>query len=433
MSMSNEKDERQQPNARSPADLFGIGGLALIVCSADKVVIEPGEPILSRFRSILDVKESEQPTKEEQETFTFFWQHLRRNALYRELYEVTVTNRPPLVIEPEVLEEALKSKRKSRVEIQFLTEDAMATAAGLPVFLNPNISESEDAWRKVLKIAPMYFQSALWQQVQRRILLPMAIWNPAGDWGAGQSGYVSCEIGKELRGRIFMLNHLEKLLRTENSIARGAKQNDISVEQQRADWQKQCEQARIDIRRFLKEYRLMDFVLDTSVPWTTLTGNKRRPGPLMKQWKMVKDLRERVGLDRDEDPPRVHEKWHNQIKIWDLAKELERRDGHFPSWPKLAQAADPEGTETVPIPSGGKAHNVSSQVKITPQEALSLLAAGLSHSVQTDRTGLKDEAFKVQRAYKTAEAHIKEVFVGAENLSQIAEAALKQAFPSVAK
>jgi hypothetical protein len=60
----------------------------------------------------------------------------------------------------------------------------------------------------------------------------------------------------------------------------------------------------------------MDFVADTRLPWATVSR------AMEAEWDRIKDLRRRVGLEANEQPPRKRE-WKKQLEIF---------DAYFPHW-----------------------------------------------------------------------------------------------------
>jgi hypothetical protein len=95
-----------------------------------------------------------------------------------------------------------------------------------------------------------------------------------------------------------------------------ANQHGRTVEEERKVKETECEEARARMRRFLEAHPRMDFVADTRLPWATVNR------ALEAEWDQIKDLRRRVGLEANEQPPRKRE-WKKQLEIF---------DAYFPHW-----------------------------------------------------------------------------------------------------
>jgi hypothetical protein len=72
------------------------------------------------------------------------------------------------------------------------------------------------------------------------------------------------------------------------------------------------------MKRFLQAHSRMDFVADTRLPWATASR------AMEAEWERIKDLRERVGLNRNEHPARKRQ-WKKQLEVY---------DAYFPHWLK---------------------------------------------------------------------------------------------------
>lgn len=252
------------------------------------------------------------PTTEERKAFDFFWEHLRRNSHYRSLYAAEAKCFPPRGKEVEAIRRLLGQEARTvplGMQKVFARLLYVTHFNFIPVSLNPNI-DTEEALRLVLAELPNYFESILWQRAQLQTSSPVAAWNPYGRLRAGRANPPR-KIGTELLTALVNLEESEQLLLDEEPTARVTKQKRIGAEKSRTWLQQERERAKTTIRKLLAEHPRLDFVLDTSLPWETVSKK------LEKQFNLFKVLRKYVGLPRDVQPSRQRDKLGKQLEIWD--------------------------------------------------------------------------------------------------------------------
>ena len=189
----------------------------------------------------------------------------------------------------------------------------------------------------MLREDPTYFRSIQWQQVRQKSFIPIvkATFSDGGksDWQIN----ASLKREKELAALVASFNFGDSWFKRQQ-IADAAKGNQGTDEEEPVRLSpKWFEQTKTKLRNRLTNDPIISFELNTSLPWSTVSKE------LQKHWEVIQDLRERVGLERDIGPSRVRDEWHEQLRIRDLAKEIERRDGTSGvTWSKLAREAYPD-------------------------------------------------------------------------------------------
>lgn len=346
------------------------------------------------------------PSKEEREVFDFLWQHLRRNSNYKLRYAKSQSwtlNLNDLDTMNTLLREGMACGMRGLVKAKETIEETIFPPGPsiFPTWLDPAVRDSEEQLQCVLRREPDYFQSALWRRLRMRFITVAVVESPLDNWGDGRTTHPPPAIGRELSLAKRTLDYVESWLSDTKAIEHLRERKDVPVDKWLAKFRKGYECEKGKIRKILTEYPPMDFAIDTSLPWGTVCEQ------LQAQWEVIKDLRERVGLERDVSSSRIRQEWRAYLQIWDLAKELEQRDGHFPSWFKLAKAAYPEETATEKLHLSKEQQREILDSK--PTEILKLFAA-INDGSHLARTGLKDEARRVQRAYETADKRIKGAF-----------------------
>jgi hypothetical protein len=124
------------------------------------------------------------------------------------------------------------------------------------------------------------------------------------------------EVGREFAFLHMNLEIKEQEASHEKHLAHSAKQHGRSVEEEGKVKQAEHEEARERMRRFLEAHARMDFVADTRLPWATVSR------AMEAEWERIKNLRRRVGLEANEQPPRKRE-WKKQLEVY---------DAYFPHW-----------------------------------------------------------------------------------------------------
>jgi hypothetical protein len=207
----------------------------------------------------------------------------------------------------------------------------------------PGIEDTEDALREVLKKKPDFFQTPQWQTIKAKAMIaePVAYWNFTGPARCAWRNYYDGEkyfdklwkdprqdyyehfafrkdphhpemhhVGREFEFLQMNLEITERVVGNLKELESWAKRDQRTVEEERKLKQAECDDARMRMRRFLEAHPRMDFVADTRLPWATVSR------ALESEWERIKDLRRRVGLGANEQPPRKRE-WEKQLEVYD--------------------------------------------------------------------------------------------------------------------
>lgn len=286
-------------------------------------------------------KKACQPTEEEKADFDYFWQHLRRNFGYCMAVGGIGWNEM-------CYEQNPKSRTRHKLFHQRREFDGSCL---LPVPVAAGIENTDEALREVLKSKPDFFQTPQWQTIKAKASAgePVAFWNFTGPHRCAWRDYYDGEkysdrLWKDPRadyyansafhkdqhhpdrhdvGTEFALLHANLEIKEQESsnlerIKYWAKQNKRTVEDERQVKEAERKEALLRMKLFLEAHPRMDFVADTRLPWATVSR------ALESEWERIKNLRERVGLERNEQPARKRE-WKNQLEVY---------DAYFPHWLK---------------------------------------------------------------------------------------------------
>ena len=279
--------------------------------------------------------------REDFEDFDYYWQHLRRNSGYCMSVGCIYWN-------TEVATHSFRGSRRHALHHQWREFEACCL---LPTPVGAGIENSEEALREVLKKNPDFFQTAQWQTIRAKASAaePVALWNFSGPnrcawrnyydgekyedrfWKDSRQDYYEHfayrkdphhpdrhDVGMEFAWLHMKLEISQQEAKDLKRIGYWAKQHGRTVEEERKVKQTEQEEARARMRRFLEAHPRMDFVADTRLPWATVSR------ALESEWNRIKDLRESVGLERNEQPPRKRE-WKKQLEVY---------DAYFPHWLK---------------------------------------------------------------------------------------------------
>ncbi len=238
------------------------------------------------------------PTKDERKRFDFFWQHLRRNEGYRKHYAIHC--------EAERMGQELSAAMGLARHPDFAPEvdlDPSRNVGGLGVPIDPNITDTGNALKVLLAKRPDYFQSPLWPQAWLKTSGAVAWWNQFGAWGCAWSGGTTAI--RDFHGSVALFSRLKRAFdHAETNKSKGERFRNKHLK------------ARFLMRKFLESHPHMDFVIDTTLPPSTIRNHFER------QLAEIKQLRQRVGLRRDDQPPRLR----------DWSKHLELYDAYLPCW-----------------------------------------------------------------------------------------------------
>ena len=169
------------------------------------------------------------------------------------------------------------------------------------------------------------------------------------------------------------------------------------------------------LRRGLKNllegrFATVDLKVRTDWPVERVLQDVRREIERVKEWRVLAELKPDGGVTRKPKAKKGEDEVKTlaeDLRILDLAKEIERRDGAFPSWAKLAREAYPEKTATKAFvvdgkPVKAKARSIGGRRPAGRDALLEAICDG-QHG---DRLGLSDEAKGIHRAYDRAKAAI---------------------------
>ena len=276
--------------------------------------------------------------REDFEDFDYYWQHLRRNVGYIMATAVIWWNEMCYAQNP-------RSRTRHKMFHQRREFDSCCL---LPTPLTRD-KDSDDALRIVLKSKPDFFKTAQWQTIKAKASAhkPIAIWNWSGPHGCAWRDYHDGEkytdkpwndprhdyyehfavvkdhyhpglhkVGDEYVHLQIGLDITQQEAKDLNRIEHQAKRNGRTVEEERKLKEVEREEAQAKMRRFLEAHPQMDFVADTRLPWATVSR------AMESEWNRIKELRRRVGLEANEQPPRKRE-WKKQLEIY---------DAYFPHW-----------------------------------------------------------------------------------------------------
>jgi len=281
------------------------------------------------------------PTDKEREDFDYYWQHLRRNfgccmAVGGMGWNEMCYSQNP------------RSRTRHKLFHQRREFDASCL---LPTPVGAGVENSDEALGLVFKNKPDFFQTPQWQTIKAKASAaePEAFWNFAGPHRSAWRDYYDGEkysekLWKDPRhdyyehhafrkdphhperhdvGAEFALLHANLEIKEQEfsnlkSLEYWAKQHGRTVEEERKVKQAEHEEARAKMKRFLQAHPRMDFVADTRLPWATASR------AMEAEWERIKDLREHVGLKRNEQPARKRQ-WRKQLEVY---------DAHFPHWLK---------------------------------------------------------------------------------------------------
>jgi hypothetical protein len=282
-----------------------------------------------------------QPTQDERADFDYYWQHLRRNFGYCMAVGGIGWNEMWYQTSP-------KGRTRHKLFHQRREFDASCL---LPTPVAAGAENSDEALREVLKRRPNFFQTPQWQTIKAKASAaePVAFWNLAGPHRCAWRDYhdgkkYSDRLWKDPRqdyyehhafrkdphhperhkvGEEFAHLHISLEIKEQEAgdlerIKCWARQHGRTVEDERKVRPAEHEEARARMKRFLEAHPRMDFVADTRLPWATVSR------AMESEWERIKDLRERVGLKRNEQPARKRQ-WRTQLAVY---------DAHFPHWLK---------------------------------------------------------------------------------------------------
>jgi hypothetical protein len=195
----------------------------------------------------------------------------------------------------------------------------------------------------VLKKKPDFFQTPQWQTIKAKASAaePVALWNFAGPrrcawrdyydgekyqdklWEDSRQDYYDHfayrkdphhpdrhDVGQEFAFLHMNLEIKEQEASHEKHLEYWAKQHQHTVDEERKLKQAEYDDARARMRKFLEAHPRMDFVADTRLPWATVSR------AMESEWDRIKELRRRVGLEENEQPPRKRE-WKKQLEVYD--------------------------------------------------------------------------------------------------------------------
>jgi hypothetical protein len=287
------------------------------------------------------MKRPESNEKADREDFDYYWQHLRRNVGY-------IMASAGIWWNTEVATHSFRGSRRHALHHQWREFEACCL---LPTPVAAGVEDSDEALREVLKKKSDFFQTPQWQTMKTKATAgePVALWNFAGPHRCAWRDYYDGEkysdkLWKDPRqdyyehfayrkdphhpdrhdvGQEFAWLHM-KLEITQHEAASlrrieyWAKQHGRTVEAERKLKQAECEEAKVRMRRFLEAQPRMDFVADSRLPWATVSR------AMESEWNRIKDLRQHVGLERNEQPPRKRD-WKKQLEVY---------DAYFPHWLK---------------------------------------------------------------------------------------------------
>ena len=273
----------------------------------------------------------EHPTTAESKEFDFLWQHIRRNPRYRKLYTDVMKSLP----RRSELAEIANTRRLTKAEHEEWCAPAKAFLIAtrvvcLPALLDPNIEDSGEAMRLGLEQGPNYFRTYQWQTAELKSLGPVAAWNFYGVRGCAWQSDPPKDIGKHFEDLRWQLMIAERNFNDDTVIAseqlpgpapgalgpvlwRHSKTPLTRTAKEKQALRLEYERTKGNMRKFLEEYSLMDFVIDPSLIFHGERGISAR---LEQQIKQIKDLRERVGLKRDVHPPRLRD-WKKHLAVYD--------------------------------------------------------------------------------------------------------------------
>src|SRR6266568_443121 len=282
-----------------------------------------------------------QPTQDERGDFDYYWQHLRLNFGYCFAVGGMGWNEMCYSQNP-------RSRTRHKLFHQRRELDASCL---LPTPVGAGIENSDEALGLVLKSKPGFFQTPQWQTIKAKASAgePVAFWNFAGPHRSAWRDYYDGErySDKLWKGprhdyyehhafrknphhperhdvaAEFALLHASLEINEQESgnlksLEYWAKQHGQTVEEERKVKRAEYEEARAKMKRFLQAHPRMDFVADTRLPWATASR------AMEAEWVRIKDLRERVGLKRNEQPARKRQ-WKKQLEVY---------DAYFPHWLK---------------------------------------------------------------------------------------------------
>jgi len=268
---------------------------------------------------------------EDFDDFDYYWQHLRRNYGY---------GMAAIPFSWNAAVAALRGSRPRPLAHQWREFEARCL---LPTPVAPGIEDTEDALREVLKKKPDFFQTPQWQTIKAKAMIaePVAYWNFTGPARCAWRNYYDGEkyfdklwkdprqdyyehfafrkdphhpemhhVGREFEFLQMNLEITERVVGNLKELESWAKRDQRTVEEERKLKQAECDDARMRMRRFLEAHPRMDFVADTRLPWATVSR------ALESEWERIKDLRRRVGLGANEQPPRKRE-WEKQLEVYD--------------------------------------------------------------------------------------------------------------------
>jgi hypothetical protein len=353
-----------------------------------------------------------EPTEPERADFDYYWQHLRRNYGYCMAVGGIGWNEM-------VYRSGQTWGRLSKVRHSLFHQRLeFGVCCLLPTPVAAGEADSDKALREVLKKQPDFFQTPQWQaaKAKRSAAEPIALWNFSGPHRCAWRDYYDGEkyqdklwkdprqdyyehfafrkdphhpdkhdVGREFASLHMNLEIAEQEASHENRIEYWAKQHGRTIDDERKVKQAECKKARARMRRFLEAHPRMDFVANTRLPWATVSR------AMEAEWERIKDLRRRVGLNANEQPPRKRE-WEKQLEVYDAC---------FPHWLKNRKkvAALPRiWRENMGFQKAFKLL----QVELTPE------AAELAQ--QLDKQGLKPKGIfkytgKVLRSLEQASYH----------------------------
>jgi hypothetical protein len=275
--------------------------------------------------------------REDFEDFDYYWQHLRRNFGYCMAVGGIGWN--------ETANHSFRGSRRIYLNHQYQEFHACCL---LPTPVGAGIENSEQALREVLEKKPDFFQTAQWQTIKAKASAaePVAYWNFVGYhrsawrdyhegqkfeslWKDPQQDYYECfafrkdthhperhDVGEEFMHLQINLEIKEQDASNEKRIEYWAKQHGRTIEEERKLKQAEHDEAQARMKKFLEAHPRMDFVADTRLPWATVSR------AMEAEWDRIKDLRCRVGLEANEQPPRKRE-WKKQLEVY---------DAYFPHW-----------------------------------------------------------------------------------------------------
>jgi len=337
-----------------------------------------------------------QPTQDERGDFDYYWQHLRRNFGYCMAVGGIGWNEMCYNQNP-------RSRTRHKLFHQRRTFDASCL---LPTPVAPGIENTDEALGLVLKSKPDFFQTPQWQTIKAKASAaePVAFWNFAGPHRSAWRDYYDGEryldrlwkdprhdyyehhaFQKDLHhpqrhevGAEFSLLHANLEIKEQEasnlkSLEYWAKQHGRTVEEERNVKQVEHEEARAKMKRFLQAHPRMDFVADTRLPWATASR------AMESEWERIKDLRQRVGLKRNEQPARKRQ-WKKQFEVY---------DAYFPHWLKNRK-------KIVALPRIWREN-------LGFQEALGLLGIELTSEAANLAKKLEDKNLKPKGVFKFAD------------------------------